>query len=512
MATLTPVDNDPFATPSGTASPKLTPVDHDPFATTGSGAAAASSSPAGQDLGTTALWNKPANVGWDDYLIAHLANAVKPLSGIADPHQNANEALAFGSGLSGGLSGFIPGVRERTAQAEQQLDPQTRFALEGAGYLVGPGKLGMAKGIAADIAPAGSGFLRGIVGNVVGSSAEGASANYVSALGHGATPAEAEKQGVTGAVIGAPVGALSEIGGRMFAPAGPKPPEVGAPASTDATGVPRAPTGMYAAKETGYAPLDSLYFDTHGDAINRAQTAIRQVRDPQGKGAPLGIPSDVNSILTDKNGLANHEVTGRTIQQASRDLRGTGDWTGHRYADALDNTLRYDTPSAGGQAGEGWNAKQAGDLWYQRINDLERLDEPTAANVKQTQAFYSDPQSPQAQALARLQSAMRPSFNWYRARHLVGPAVGAAVGGVEDLFNPEDHHNPWLNVGSRMLESTALFEGLPALAKARPQGPLNAARYTIGTGQPYIQPSNAGPLGDRLRAIIFGNRVGERQP
>ena len=249
-------------------------------------------------------------------------------------------------------------------------------------------ELGMAKGIAADLAPAGSGFVRGALANATGSAAEGASANYLTALTHGATPAEAERQGVLGAVVGAPIGALSEAGGRVFAPSGPKPPEVGAPAGTDATGVPRAPTGMYAAKETGYAPLDSLYFDTHGAAINRAQAAIRQARDPQGKGVPLGIPGDVNSILTDCNGLANPEVTGRTIQQASRDLRATGDWTGHRYADALDNTLRYDMPSAGGQVGEAWDAKQAGDLWYQRINDLERLNEPTAANVKQTQAFY----------------------------------------------------------------------------------------------------------------------------
>ena len=203
---------------------------------------------------------------------------------------------------------------------------------------------------------------------------------------------------------------------------------------------------MYAAKEAGYAPLDNLYFDTHGDAINRAQAAIRQVRDPQGKGVPLSIPSDVNSILTDTNGLANPEVTGRTIQQASRDLRATGDWTGHRYADALDNTLRYDTPSDGGQAGEAWDAKQAGDLWYQRINDLERLgDQPTMADVTKTQGFYSDPQSPEAQSLARLKSAMQSSFNPWHLRHVVGPVIGGGMGAVEDYLNPEDHHNPWLN-------------------------------------------------------------------
>ena len=277
--------------------------------------------------------------------------------------------------------------------------------------------------------------------------------------------------------------------------------------------MPGTPTDMYAAKEAkAISRSTTFYFDTHGGLVNRAQAAVRQVRDPQGKGVPLGIPSDVNSILTDSNGLANPEVTGRTIQQASRDLRATGDWTGHRYADALDNTLRYDTPSAGGEAGEAWNAKQAGDLWYQRINDLERLDEPTAANVKQTQAFYPDPQSPQAQALARLQSAMKSGFNPWHLRHAIGPVIGGGVGAVEDYFNPEDHHNPWLNVGSRAVEGAALFSGLPWLARARPQSAIDAARYTIGTGQPYVPPSNAGPLGDRLRAIMFGYRPGGQQP
>src|SRR4029077_1731920 len=95
MATLTPVDNDPFAPTSGTASPKLTPVDHDPFAA-GSGATPAA--PSGQSaqpgwtdyllqhlagppldpnapnnaLGQTAFWIKPADVSWGDYAQAHL--------------------------------------------------------------------------------------------------------------------------------------------------------------------------------------------------------------------------------------------------------------------------------------------------------------------------------------------------------------------------------------------------------------------------------------------------------
>ena len=121
--------------------------------------------------------------------------------------------------------------------------------------------------------------------------------------------------------------------------------------------------------------------------------------------------------------------------------------------------------ASGPRPGLAWDAKQAGDLWYQRINDLERLDEPTAANVKQTQGFYPDPQSPQAQALARLQSAMKSGFNPWHLRHAIGPVIGGGMGAVEDTLNPEDHHNPWLNIGSRAGEGMLLFSGLPWLAR-----------------------------------------------
>ena len=87
-------------------------------------------------------------------------------------------------------------------------------------------ELGMAKGIAADLAPAGSGLIRGALANATGSAAEGASANYLAALGHGASAAEAEKQGLWGGIFGAPIGAASEIGGARVCAVWSKAPEV----------------------------------------------------------------------------------------------------------------------------------------------------------------------------------------------------------------------------------------------------------------------------------------------
>ena len=107
---------------------------------------------------------------------------------------------------------------------------------------------------------------------------------------------------------------------------------------------------------------------------------------------------------------------------------------------------------------------------------------------------------------------MKSGFNPWHLRHAIGPVIGGGMGAVEDYLNPEDHHNPWLNIGSRAGEGMLLFSGLPWLAQARPQSALTGARYAIGTGQPYIPPSNAGPIGDRLRAIMFGYRPGGHQP
>ena len=419
------------------------------------------------------------------------------------------------SNLTGIGGGDLAAQQAETAAATKRLGP-VAYAANMTGF--GPvGQLGMAKGIAADLAPAGSSFLRGIFGNAVGSSAEGASANYLAALGHGASPDDAAKQGVVGAVVGAPVGALSEAAGRAFAPVGPKPPEVGQPQSSTGPA-----TGMYAQKTAAYAPLDSLAYNTHGDAINQAQKIIRASRDPHGLGVDLGIPQDVNDIVTSLQ--QSPVVSGRNLQQAGSDLRATGDWTGHRFADQLDNVLQNDDPLKGGEAGDGWDAKQAGDNLYGRINDLERLAKespsgapgPTPSAVQQTKSRYEpdpgQPPGPEYQSLTALQNAMQPKFNFWTARHIAAPLVGAALGGAEGYFNPAEGQNHWLTAATQAAEGAAIFGGGHALARARPGSALNAANYTIGTGQPYIPPSNAGPLGDRLRAIIFGNMAGGQKP
>lgn len=444
-------------------------------------------------------WKPSGNAVWD-LLTRPVAKTEDPFSAARDAAMSAFDAGTFGYGPK------ALGMQDAAAQAHQNMGLMD-YPTDALAYAAGPGKiLGPAARLAARVVPAAAptaGVLARAAPSIVAGGVEGATAGGLGAAGHGGDVGDIAKSAIASGALGAATGVLGGLGPT------PKPPEVGSPAGTDVTGVPTPPTGMYAAKEAGYKPLDSVYFDSHGGAISRAQTVIANARDPQGIGAPLGIPKDVTSILADPNGLGSPVVTGRTIQQASRDLRDTGDWTAHRFADQLDNTLRYDQPMAGGQPGDAWAAKQAGDLWHGRIQDLERLSAetpsgtpgPTPVAVAKTMQNY-DPGSPQYDALTALQSSMKPSFNWWHLRHPAGALLGAGVGEVEDLMNPDEHHNPWANAFLHAGAGAALFSGLPALAAARPGAALNAAKYAIGTGQPIT--TSTGRLSDALANLWFG--------
>ena len=172
---------------------------------------------------------------------------------------------------------------------------------------------------------------------------------------------------------------------------------------------------MYAQKVAAYTPLDATAFDNHGQALNQAQAAIRAVRDPNGLGVDLGIPKDVNDVVA--NLTQNPVVSGRNLQQASSALRATGDWTGHRFADAIDSHLDTAPPMPGyGQVGEAGAAKNAGDLINGRINDSRAAGQ----GVAERRALAD------AGRCAGDQGVARPWLPGTR-RHLCAAAVHAAI-------------------------------------------------------------------------------------
>jgi hypothetical protein len=431
------------------------------------------------------------------WLLSHLARASQ---GLNDWTRAAQQGMTFGL-----VDKLLPGVSAQaqadTAAAQARLGTAGMIP-EALGYAVGPGEVmgGLRAGAAG---------LQGLTGlgarALTSIPAEGALASGVGTAAQGGTPSQI----ATATGIGGALGGVTSLAGNLASRIGPKPvtPDVGQAGTAT-----RPATGMYAQREAAYAPLDKIYMDPGEvqDAINvKAQNVIANQRDPQGMGAKI-VPDDTNNYLT--KFLNNPAFTARNLQDASRYLRNQGDWVSNRYADALDGVMQTSQPIAGGAPGDAWAAKQAGDLWHGRIQGLERLDAespsgapgPTAGAVAKTRGYY-DPADPEYQALGDLQSAQQPRFNWWLARHAIGPVAGAAFGGIENAIDPEAHKNPWLNALSRGLEGGLIYGGLHRAAAPSPSGALANARYAIGTGQ-LAGPRNpiADPVAAALRNLLFG--------
>jgi hypothetical protein len=437
-----------------------------------------------------------------------IAKTEDPLSAARDYGLSAFDAATFGYGPS------QLGLQSQTAQAHANLGLLDPLA-ETIGYAAGPGKIlgPLARGAVGVAAPAvaapGASLAARVAGSVGAGALEGGAAGGAGAAGHGGDAGDIAQGALVGTVGGAASGAVGGLGPK------PKTPEVGQPQSS--TG---AATGMYAQKVAAYAPLDNIVFNNQGSALNQAQAGIRAVRDPNGLGVDLGIPKDVNDIVAS---LSNNPiVSGRNLQQASRDLRDTGDWTAHRFADAIDNHLDTAQPMSingvpTGQIGEAGAAKDAGDLIYSRIEGLERLAKetpsgapgPTPSAVQKTKSFY-DPSDPEYQTLDALQQAMQPKFSFYGARHIAGPLIGAGLLGAEGYFNPAERQNPYVTAGREALEGALLFKGLKGAAQANPTAALNAARYTIATGQPMS--TATGRVNDALSNLLFGRSAANQWP
>lgn len=454
-----------------------------------------------------------------DWLTRPVAKSESPTQAMADYGLSIGDALTMGYG--GKLLG--KGTQDAIAQAHQNLGLMD-YAAQGIGYGLGPGKIlgPVARGITKTVAPITATAAPGIAGaiargagSVAAGGLESGAAGGIGTYGHeqGWTPDAGEigKNTAMGALVGA-AGGLAGGSGPT-----PKVPEVGTPSR----GVNVPATGMYAQKEAGYQPLQSIYFDrpAYVGPINQATANLRAQFDPAGLGTKLPITQDMRNIV--KSVTDQPTVTGYTIQKAStalRDLDNGSNPVAHRLADAFDNTLANAPPRPGSmvngapaQAGDAMAAKQTGDLLYGRIRDLETLgDDPSALTpgaVKQVQA--ANPQNapkagtPQSEALNALKKAQQPGFNWWMARHIAAPMAGAATGGLEGYFNAAEGQNPLINAAIHSGEDALLFGGLHSAAAPRPASALNAARYAIATSRPLTTPT--GRVGDYLMNLWAGN-------
>jgi hypothetical protein len=348
--------------------------------------------------------------------------------------------------------------------------------------------------------------MRTIAGNVAGSAAEGASANYVSALGHGASPDQAAQQGLQGAAIGAPTGALSGILGRAFAGPGPTIPSAADLETTSKAGFAKAGNVLYDNADVRQAATNAI------DEINQAPARIAR----NGQGALSALDKIGNNYA-----LGSGAQSGEDLNDFIKSLKApkTGDdvdVAGRIGQKHMQNILDNTTPVvSGGQVpgvpGAGATAINQANQAYGRSQDLARLQDSnlTQAMVKKTQGYW-DPDTPEYQSLDALQKAMQPKFSWYGARHIAAPLVGAGLLGAGGYFYPAEGQSPYINAVRESLEGALLFKGLKAAAAPRPQGALNRAQYAVGTGQPYAAPFTSAP-GDALRALILGQTAASSQ-
>ena len=154
------------------------------------------------DLGTTALWNKPDDVSWRDFMLAHLA---KPAQQADDLVRGATNTFGLGDRFAAmmsnltGVGGGDLAAQRQTSAARAQADP-----LYGVGQIAGYGPLGAA------------GLTAKMGGGVLGAMGEGATAGGLAALGHntadtwGGTLANAGIGAAVGGATGVPVGLVSK--------------------------------------------------------------------------------------------------------------------------------------------------------------------------------------------------------------------------------------------------------------------------------------------------------------
>ena len=227
-------------------------------------ASASTASSSSDDLGTTAFWNKPANVTPWDYILAHLA---KPFQGAdqaaQDYSRTAVDAATFG--LGDRFQSYLTGnpldkERAATATASGRLGAMAPI-VSGAMYAMGPGEIGAASKIGEAAAPwLGGGKVAQWTGGVLGSGVEGALAGGAGAAGHDESIGQ-------GALIGGALGAASGVPGGVVGRGG---------ALAQATSA----ADLHAAATKAYDPLSNVLYDATKEVhptldVTNAQNALR---------------------------------------------------------------------------------------------------------------------------------------------------------------------------------------------------------------------------------------------
>lgn len=390
MASLTPIEDDPFATPQKGA---LTPVDHDPFASAPTIAGAGPVSPAlpPGERATSAHAYVPGQIGGVQIPgLATLDNATRV----------AQDAMTFGGAdaLSGGTA------RADTAAARENLGPIASGAADIAGYAAGPGEL-----------TAGTSLARLLGGSVLARAAGGAAEGGVGAalgtVGHGDTdPADIAKAGGVGLGVGALTGML------------PLPRELPHSSSTadlqnDATSAWRGPSGM------PVAPNDV------GNALAQVHLNLTPGERVLMGGKLNGKINDAMREATSTNSLSADDVNKfqSAIMDAARspkEQRVAG-----KFSDALEGTYGQSQPAIDAARTATSRAKTSDEL-DQLIADPKSAPQAVTGMLAKNPGLYAHIQ----EALQPIADMANPTLGQTIKdrilQHGLGAIGGAAAGAI----------------------------------------------------------------------------------
>jgi hypothetical protein len=465
------------------------------------------------DLGSTMLWNKPANVSTSDFLLAHLANLKAPVQQASDLGRVAANTFGLGDRTLAGASTYglwnylNPGLSGTAAdQSKPSAAYDAAFAAERAKTAAASERLGPVASTAASMVgygPLGElGVAGRLGGGVMGTAAEGALAGGLAGAGQGdgvATGAAA------GAVGGAGLGALTKYALNPLA-------TVGANAFGKATGLLSDPAQVtadaLAARTNAYDALKSTPLD-----IGDTRQALQSVRDtietmdPTGgfqKNAPrsMAVLDNLQDHVANNNSVSAHDLVSLGLDKL-RNIPDTAAAGGENELKPAIQTGLENFLNNGPAAGQLAAAKDAHatyanakalQAWSQSLTGFG--SSPASEAQSLAEKFYPDPKSPEYQSLSKIvQAASGGGQTAYNLMHLIDPllaAGGAAVAGP----------------GGAIAGEMAGHLAKPTIGAALGRAQQGAVQRAIGGAYPALTgapPSLWSPdFSPAARALLFG--------
>lgn len=460
-------------------------------------------------LGQTSALEKPADASWNDFMLAHMAEAGKGVGQIgqsADDYvRAATNTFGLGDRFAAGMSnltgiggGDLAAQRDQTAAANARLGPAGRVAANITGY--GPF--------------AAQGIAGGLGGGVLGTVGEGVAAGGLGAAGHDEPIAPGVLTGGVGGLVGG-VGskALGGIANKITGG-----PDVNA-AAGDIT------SSLKDTRDAAYDKMKGVFYkpDDLLDHLDQTKADI-YASDPGGDlvGAAPRSMAALNSLYTrTADTIANPTQTAHGIlttidklNDIQRSPGGPENDIAPIIKDRLNNFLQTANPVnpdlGPGDASNMLAAAKAAHQQFANARDLQQAAQslrgfgqsPTGWAQNTAEAFHPDPNSPAYKALSNIaNSGGAPGGqSGYTVTHgVVHPIVeGLALAALPPAVAPA-------------AAAAATFMGIkPLLSKAMGAGStasqLNSIykAYPTLTGRQFTPPTGPDP-GAALRALILGN-------